>query len=289
MRRRARTTMQPNRTTADGTGETDATNASETTADAATTRRRFLAGSAGAAAAVGLSGLGAGSAVATGDGSDDATTFHIRVENVSGPNTLETSAKGEARKQPVPLSPGAYAVHDEHGPLFTVGEPARDNGLEALAEDGMPGDLAAALSERDGVSDSGAFAAPVGADDPAPIGPGGAYEFTVEAEPGERLSLATMFVQSNDLFYAPEERGIALFDGDEPLSGDVTHAVDLWDAGTECNQEPGVGADQAPRQSESGAGMEENAPVRPITDVGDGYSYPYASEVIRVTREVEMG
>lgn len=84
------------------------------------------------------------------------------------------------------------------------------------------------------------------------------------------------------------ERGIGLFDGEEPHSGDVTLALGLWDAGTECNEEPGVGENQAPRQMEAGAGMAEDAPVRLVTDVGDGYSYPYTSEVIRVTREVEM-
>jgi hypothetical protein len=275
---------------------TEAESASERTRKDDPSRRAFLTRTAGAASAVGLAHLGiTGGAVAdsrlegTTDSNREGTTFTVRVENVSTQTTLETSAKGDAMKQPVPLSPGVYAVHSEPGPLFTAGEPARDNGLEALAEDGDPMALADSLGDRMDVSDGGAFATPVGADEPAPIGPGGAYEFSVEAAPGERLSLATMFVQSNDLFYAPEERGIGLFDGEEPLSGDVTIALGLWDAGTEQNEEPGVGENQAPRQMEAGAGMTEDAPVRLITDVGDGYSYPYTSEVIRVTREVEIG
>ena len=250
-------------------------------------RRVFLARSAGVASAAGLVHVGLlGGAAA--DSGGETTTFTVRVQNVSNRTTLETSAKGDAMKQPVPLSPGVYAVHSESGPLFDVGERARGNGLEALAEDGMPMELAGAVAERSDVSDSGAFATPVGGSEPAPIGPDGAYEFSIEAAPGDRLSLATMFVQSNDLFYAPEPRGIGLFCGEEPLTGDATHAIGLWDAGTECNEEPGVGEHQAPRQSEAGAGMAEDAPVRSITDVGDGYSYPYASEVIRVSREVEM-
>ncbi|WP_137287433.1 spondin domain-containing protein [Halorussus salinisoli] len=273
---------ETDRPTEDETGKT-----SERT-DSTATRRAFLAHSAGAAAVVGLSNT-ALVGTANADSGGGGTTFAVRVENVSTPSTLETSAKGGATKQPAPLSPGAYAVHSEPGPFFTAGERARTNGLEALAEDGMPTALAESLDDRTDVSDGGAFATPVGADDPAPIGPKGAYEFSVTASPGERFSLATMFVQSNDLFYAPEERGIALFDGEEPLSGDVTDAVGLWDAGTECNEEPGVGENQAPRQSEAGAGMDEDAPVRPVTDVGDGYSYPYTSEVIRVTREVKTG
>lgn len=276
------------RDSAAATAATETAAVSERTDRTTRTRRTFLAQSAGAAAAVGLSGLGVSTAAGT-DSGQEGTTFTVRVENVSTPTTLETSAKGDAMKQPVPLSPGAYAVHSEPGPFFTAGEAARGNGLEALAEDGSPMALASSLDERMDVSDGGAFATPVGGDGPAPIGPGGAYEFSVTASPGERLSFATMFVQSNDLFYAPEARGLGLFDGEEPISGDVTNAIGLWDAGTEVNEEPGIGENQAPRQSEAGAGMAEDAPVRLVSDVADGYSYPYASDVIRVTREVEMG
>jgi hypothetical protein len=35
--------------------------------------------------------------------------------------------------------------------------------------------------------------------------------------------------------------------------------------------------------------MAKDAPLRPISGVGDGYSYPYVSEVIRITRAVKMG
>lgn len=63
---------------------------------------------------------------------------------------------------------------------------------------------------------SGAFATPLGAMDPAAIGPGGAFEFTFEATEGDRVSIATMFVASNDLFYTPSGAGITLFDGNTP-------------------------------------------------------------------------
>ena len=49
----------------------------------------------------------------------------------------------------------------------------------------------------------------------------------------DRLSFATMYVQSNDLFLAPGDTGIALFIDEQPISGDVTALVRLWDAGTE--------------------------------------------------------
>lgn len=248
-------------------------------------RRTFLAGTAGAIA---LAGLGVGTGLARDDGMQ-TTTFTVRIENVSEMDTLETSAMGETGRQPVPLSPGAWAVHTEPGPIFTPGEPDRGQGLERIAEDGDPTMLSESLSDEAGVKSSAAFATPVGADEPAPIGPGGAYEFDVEASPGDRLSFVTMFVPSNDLFYAPDDRGLALFDGDEPLSGDKTIAVGLWDAGSEVNEEPGVGPNQVQRQSGADTGPDENGAVRLITEVADGYSYPPTAEVIRVTLESGAG
>jgi hypothetical protein len=109
---------------------------------------------------------------------------------------------------------------------------------------------------------SGAFNTPVGADGPGPLLPGSSYAFTFDAPPGSRLSFATMYVQSNDLFYAPDEAGIALWDASgTQISGDITAQIDLWDAGTEVNQEPGVGADQAPRQAGPDTGTNEDGVV----------------------------
>ncbi|MEM7568201.1 MAG: spondin domain-containing protein, partial [Pseudomonadota bacterium] len=126
--------------------------------------------------------------------------------------------------------------------------PDRGLGLEGIAEDGAAGMQAANLYEE--LSTTGdVFAVPAGASGPGPLTPGNAYEFVIAAKPGSKLSLATMYVQSNDLFYAPGEAGIDLFDMDgNPISGDITDQLELWDAGTEENQYPGVGADQAPRQ-----------------------------------------
>lgn len=181
----------------------------------------------------------------------------------------------------VPLSPGVFAVHSTDGPIFTSGQPDRGLGLEALAEDGDPSELADALASAAGVSESGAFTTPVGAAAPGVLSPGQAYEFSVDAEPGDRLSLATMFVQSNDLFYAPAASGIELFDGTgTAISGDVTAELQLWDAGTEVNERPGVGLNQAPRQAGVDTGADENGVVRPVDD---GFMYPGLTNVIRVS------
>ena len=182
----------------------------------------------------------------------------------------------------VPLAPGVWAVHEGAEPLFASGQPDRGDGLEALAEDGNPGMLAPVLAGQSGILSGDAFTTPVGAADPAPIGPGGAYEFTFNAPAGARLSFATMFVHSNDLFYSPDENGIALYNADgSPVAGDVTGHLMLWDAGTEENQAPGVGLDQAPRQTGADTGApDSDSSLRTVADM---FMYPEVSDVIRVT------
>lgn len=179
-----------------------------------------------------------------------------------------------------PLAPGVFLTHTDDGILFESGVADFGDGLEALAEDGDPSGLAAALGGMSSVFASGAFNTPEGAGGPGPLFPGSAYTFMVSASPGQRLSLATMLVQSNDLFFAPDESGIALFNGDAPRSGDVTSEFLLWDAGTEVNQAPGFGADQAPRQAGPDTGPEENGVVRVVDNPE---RYPEVGAVIRVT------
>lgn len=177
-----------------------------------------------------------------------------------------------------PLAPGVWAVHPSGNPLFTVGAVASP-GLEALAEDGDPSGLAAELSGAAGVTSSGVFNTPSGASTPGPLLPGSSYTFSVTATAGDRLSFATMLVQSNDLFYAPDPEGLALFSSsDAPVTGEITMELTLWDAGTETNERPGVGLTQAPRQPGPNTGMDEAGQV---SAVNDGYDYP--TSVLRVT------
>ena len=208
------------------------------------------------------------------------TTFHVRIENVSTATTLRSS-KGETA--PAPNSPGLWVVHTGKHIVFTSGKIERGAGLEAQAEDGNPASLAASLSKAKGVVASGIFDTPVGDDKPGPALPGKAYEFTFQASAGERLTVTTMFGQSNDLFYAPEDDGIALFENGRPISGDITRRFYLWDAGTEVNEEPGFGRNQAPRQAAPNTGPSEHEPVRRIEDVKDGFEYPSVERVLRVT------
>ena len=179
------------------------------------------------------------------------------------------------------LAPGVWAlVPGGANPLFTSGLMDAGDGLEALAEDGNPADLAAAIGARSGIIASGVFNTPTGAGAPGAVTPGGEYSFTVTARPGDRLSFATMFVQSNDLFFGPGGSGISLFTGGRARALDVTHLLRLWDAGTEVNQAPGLGTDQAPRQAGANTGDEESGIVQLVND---GFTYPGVSDVLRVT------
>ncbi|MDR8391216.1 spondin domain-containing protein [Aliifodinibius sp. S!AR15-10] len=181
----------------------------------------------------------------------------------------------------VPLSPGAFAVYVGNNPVFRAGKPAPDNGIEAIAEDGQPAMLASVLSSEERVKASGAFNQPVGSSEPGPLLPGEKYQFTFTAHRGDRLTFATMYVQSNDLFYGPEEKGISLFSQGTPVTGDVTDQLLLWDAGTEINEEPGVGPNQVLRQSDLDTGPEDPNPN--VREVDDEYDYGTLSERIKVT------
>ncbi len=182
-----------------------------------------------------------------------ATSFTVTITNTSDTAALST-----------PLAPGAYAVHSSMDTLFAEGENDRGEGLEQLAEDGDPSTLVASLSGVSTVSVAGAFTNPDEGAEAGPALPGSTYSFTFEAMPGDYLSLATMIVQSNDWFFAPSSSGINLFDGGEPIDGDVTDAVGLWDAGTEADEVPGEGANQAPRQSGPDTGEDQDGPVAAV-------------------------
>ena len=223
----------------------------------------------------------------------------VRIKNVAPTDFYgsETSTGGG-----IWITPGAYAVHTGGNPVYAEGESA-PVGLEAVAEAGRPGgfegedslvDELDAMSD-DGIAHSGAWTPEDTVEDPndptgevpgaPPIAPGGAFEFDVEVEPGQRLSFATMFVPSNDVFFSPGSEGITLWPEDgEIVDGDVTDDVVLWDAGTEVNAEPpGEGADQAPQPEDATRGEDEGGIVRRLEAVDDGYDYPDVSEAIQVT------
>lgn len=195
----------------------------------------------------------------------EPTKFRIRVENISNPAGM-TAANGE--KFPFALSPGMFVLSEKSAPLFTEGKPARKNGLEMQAEDGDPAGLVSSLETMHHSSNlHGVFNMPVGAMAAGPIRPGDSFEFTVSAMPGMKLFMTQMFGQSNDWFYAPGPNGIALFDAKgNPMSGDITDQLYLWDAGTEKDEELGIGPNQGPRQKGPNTGEAEDGVVHRVKD-----------------------
>jgi hypothetical protein len=208
------------------------------------------------------------------------TKFTVRIENITNPDAF-TASNGV--KWSLAFSPGVAVVHTEKAPIFSAGKKDRGKGLEAQSEDGDPSMLAKSLENGKGIKSVAVFNTPVGVSGPGPITPGGAYEFTVSGVPGDRLSITTMMGQSNDWFYAPAESGIELFKNGNPISGDLTSQMILWDAGTEVNEKPGIGPNQGPRQKAPNTGETESGVVRNAKDVKYGAAFVNVSSVMRVT------
>ncbi len=256
--------------------------------------------------AAAMAGASMAGAQATSRGGAEASTtrFAVRVENVSTRTTLKL-AKGGALD--MPLSPGVWAVHTGGNPLLTPGKPDAGLGLKGLAEAGMAPEFAANLARvpsvrSHGVLDKpmmrratmGAMANDMGAKSassamvPSPDGPmlmsGTQVDIIIDARPGDQLSLAFMLGHSNDGIIGTGAAGIALFDANgRPVSGDVTSTIGLWDAGTEVNEEPGVGRNQGMRQGAPSAGDPERRPVRAMSEAEFGVRWPAARRMLRVT------
>ena len=197
-----------------------------------------------------------------------------------GDNGTTSAELADATGYTSPFAPGVWAVHDQGvNALFTDGEADRGEGLEALAEDGDPGPLNSSLNGANGVTTYGVFNTPDGAGSPGPLLPGNSYSFTIDAEDGDYLSLATMLVHTNDLFYAFGDGGWPLFEDGVPFDGDATTDILLWDAGTEVNEYPGAGNNQ-PARGGGNSGATEGGVVQ---EVNDGFTYPSVANSIRVT------
>src|SRR3546814_39423 len=113
--------------------------------------------------------------------------------------------------------------------------------------------------------------------------PGESISIQFYAAKGQAVSFATMYGLSNDLFFAPENPGIALYDDEGmPIEGDVSGHIKLWDNGTRINEKPGPDA--------SHPGMTESAPkgVMEISGMdAQGNSYAAASSLMHATLAYE--
>ncbi len=224
-----------------------------------------------------------GFALSSCGGSDGkATVIEILLENIATDASLVAS---DGFPRVVAFSPAFGVVHQSGAmPLFTLGA-AASSGLESFAEDGNFGPLIDSLSLTEGVELTAAVNTPEGEEGQGPLLPGGSYRLLISVQDTSALlSMGLSFVQANDVFVASPEGGLRLFDdAGAAITGDRTAEFSLLDAGTEVNQEPGVGADQAPRQMELNQGAAEGGVVRAPDD---GFSYPAVPSVLRVTVNV---
>ena len=249
------------------------------------------------AAAMTCASMAGAQATSRGGAEASTTRFAVRVENVSTRTTLKL-AKGGGLD--MPLSSGVWAVHTGGNPMLTPGKVEAGLGLKGFAESGMAKEFAANIARVPGVRSYGVLDKPMvpragkgpksmsAAMVPAPDGPllvaGAQVDFIIEAHPGDQLSLAFMLGYSNDGIIGTGATGIALFDASgHPVAGDVTSTIGLWDAGTEVNEEPGVGRNQGLRQSAPGAGDPERRPVRAMSEAEFGRQWPAANRMLRVT------
>src|SRR6266498_2898850 len=203
--------------------------------------------------------------VAVGKRKAGPTRFTVKVENISSSEGMTAS---NGTKFPFALSPGMFVLSTKKAPLFTEGKIAGSNGLDMQAEDGDPSGLVKSLEAMHHASNlHGVFNTPVGAMGAGPVRPGDSYEYSCTAMPGMKLCITRMFGQSNDWFDSPDSNGIALSDATgNPISADVTDKLILWSAGTEVDEEIGIGPNQGPRQKGMNTGVDEHGIVRRVND-----------------------
>ncbi len=194
---------------------------------------------------------------------DTRARFQVTIENLTGSEAAPAAV----------LSSGLYFTQTQGHPMFFNFSFDYGDGLEWLAEDGIPDTLINNLGRRPEVISMGSF---------PDIFPGESVSFTIEANYGEFFNFATMFVESNDLFFAFHDGGLNLFRADgTPISGDLTEEAFLWDAGTEANEEPFEGRFQPNRQDSLNSGTP--TPLETVRLEDDRFDYPAGTAILRIT------
>ncbi len=128
-----------------------------------------------------------------------------------------------------PFSPGIAVTHRPRVSLFDVGAPA-STGIESIAEDGNQADAVSVFTGSDNVTDVFDINRPITRDGTVVGTFTDSITFDIMARPGDRLSLATMLICTND--------GITGLDSVRlPANGSVVYPSAGYDAGTENNTE----------------------------------------------------
>ena len=175
----------------------------------------------------------------------EPSRFVVTIENVSEKATVQSA-----------FAPGIWVLHQQGSPLFIEGETDPGLGLENLAEDGSPDKLYDTLNEA---YSAGKFDAASDGYSDAAAAPGESFSIEISAKPGDKLSFASMLIQSNDYFIGTSDDGFELFRGNEPITGAIETTI--WDAGTEVDEPLGAGDNQPMQQVSPNTGADENGSV----------------------------
>lgn len=124
--------------------------------------------------------------------------------------------------------------------------------------------------------ESGTF---MGTGTPPVIFPGQSVSFSFSASKNQSVTFATMYGWSNDLFFAPANPGIKLYNEDgSPVTGNVSSQIKLWDNGTRVNQAPGMSVTHPGVAEATAKNIKE---VAGLDDYGN--SYLAASQLMNVS------
>jgi hypothetical protein len=182
------------------------------------------------------------------------------------------------------LAPGILARHGGDYRLYETGQEVSSE-FARYVETGLFRQFVSSLREEaGGAAEIRRFGPPsIGPIDP-PIAPNDTVEIYLDASGGDYFTMMAALRQANDLFYTLGPEGIPLYEGGEPVERTVrSDEFMLYDAGTEVNEEPGVGQNQLIRQQNNfQAGEDESAGIRPISEVNDGFEYPDAPLRLRI-------
>lgn len=120
-----------------------------------------------------------------------------------------------------PMSPAGVVVHSKWADVWSTGSPATA-AVAAIAEDANLPVFVSTYAQTPGVSQSLQGGA-------APFGPGMSTTFEFDARRGQRLSLVSMLVNTNDAFTGLDSVKLG--------NGTKVYEVGAYDAGTEVNTE----------------------------------------------------
>lgn len=219
---------------------------------------------------------------------DKTKTFMVTVQNVSTTSTLQPGAMILGMPdRTAPISHGVWAIFNSNSAnLFTL-DAAADEGTARIAEDGFTFVKTNSLNNTSSIYTNGEFTAPGGPANNEALFTGESSMFMIKAKPGQMLQFQSMFVQSNDWFYSFSGAGLDLFNGETPISGDVTSSIKLYDAGTELDEAPGLGTtqklDQGPTETNIGPADPVNQIKEAMARHNGSLTIPATSSVIRVT------